>query len=344
MKDFVDEQRELVIRAKELEALRARSQGLHKQAEQLERQVEIMKQAVAFANRYGMELKAAFRLAQQIKDNEPPEEKSKKEDEPNTRSGGISSMASIGGGGGVGVVKPIEKANDIAEEQQDELEEINENTKPDGSDDDLLEELERIAENTKEEEDDDSTEKDQLTELEQINKNTQADDPGPYDSLLKNNPFLPPDYVPPPEPDTALIDALEMLKKIAENTDSSVDPFVEDQLARLRELIGDTIPGDEDPLNSDMLEELRKIYENTKPGNDESGDNSMSQVIEGKRSLQELETQLAESQMNNAQNIGDRLKLSLQPIEKSNLLMEAQLTTLNKIEENTHSNTEATFS
>ena len=140
-KEYIDQTREMAIRTKELQALQARSKGQDKLAQQLEKQVELMKTTVEFANRYNMSLKAAFQLASKLDENKnkPTDDINKIDrgaggptDDINKidrgATGGISSMAAIGGGGLTGALKPIEKANELAEKQLNVLSQIEQNT------------------------------------------------------------------------------------------------------------------------------------------------------------------------------------------------------------------------
>jgi hypothetical protein len=132
-KDLIDKQREQAIRAKELQALQARSKGLDKQAKQLEKQVELMKTAVEFSNRYNMSLKAAFQLASKLDQNKNNSPTNNIKEIDRDATGGISSMAAIGGGGLTGALKPIEKANELAEKQLVVLGAIEQNTQQQNS-------------------------------------------------------------------------------------------------------------------------------------------------------------------------------------------------------------------
>lgn len=59
------------IAAKELDALELRAAGKNEQAEALEKQIALMKEAMSIANQYGISLKEAADMVQAIEDNKP---------------------------------------------------------------------------------------------------------------------------------------------------------------------------------------------------------------------------------------------------------------------------------
>jgi len=73
--EAIDKKRELFLQSKELEALQLRAAGKNAEAEALEKQIKMMKEAIKISRQYGISLKEAADL---VKGNKTPEEKESK--------------------------------------------------------------------------------------------------------------------------------------------------------------------------------------------------------------------------------------------------------------------------
>jgi len=117
----------------ELKSIELRSEGLHDQADALDRQIDLYNEMQRLADRYNLNEARAMVLAKRVRDNaREEEEKSEAPDvgpaDMRRSSGGINSLAAIGAGGMVGALRPIEKGNEIAQSQLETLRRIEANT------------------------------------------------------------------------------------------------------------------------------------------------------------------------------------------------------------------------
>ena len=116
------------IKEIKLAAIRAQAAGENAQAEALEKQIDLTEKAIQISREYGISLERAAELVRGIEANKPKKDEGGKVSEKAT--GGISSLAAVGGGGLVGMLKPLDKANDIATNQLSVLKSIERNTQP----------------------------------------------------------------------------------------------------------------------------------------------------------------------------------------------------------------------
>jgi hypothetical protein len=79
--EAIDKKHELFLQAKELEALQLRAAGKNAEAEALEKQIDMMKEAIKISKQYGISLKEAADLVKGIEENKPKEDEDEGEDD-----------------------------------------------------------------------------------------------------------------------------------------------------------------------------------------------------------------------------------------------------------------------
>lgn len=121
------------IKLLELENLRALSKGEDERAKKIQRQIELSNKALEIAKKFGLSIAQAQKMVRGMELNKPSKEIGETPtglEQKINASGGITSLAAIGGGGRVGSLAKIEESQlKETEKQTKVLEKIEKNTK-----------------------------------------------------------------------------------------------------------------------------------------------------------------------------------------------------------------------